>query len=245
MNVEQSESGAKTARTTAKAEETRRRIFESALSLFRDRGFESTTMREIASRAGVAIGAAYYYFDSKEDLLMAFYDQAKDEIHDQIKAALADAKDLKARLQAVVNIELQYFEPNRSLLGAVFRRVTDPEDPFAPFSELTREIREREMEHFTEALAAADIQAPDDLRPHLPKLLWLYQQGLIIFWISDRSPEQARTRQLLAKSIGMITIAVKLSRLPVMRPLRRMAIDLLNAISEGSSTAEVQGAGHP
>jgi len=245
VSMEYRQSGAKTVRSTAKADETRRRILDSALSLFRDRGFEPTTMREIAQGAGVAIGAAYYYFDSKEDLLMAFYRQAKDEIHDQIQGALADSRDLKARLQAVINVEFRYCEPHRNFLGALLRHAADPEDPLSPFSQHTRDIRERDLQHFTEALAAADIQAPDDLRPLLPKLLWLYQLGLMAFWISDRSPEQARTRQLLAKSIGIVAISIKLSRLPVLRPLRRAVIDLLNAMSEErSSAAEVQGAGH-
>ena len=46
-----------------KSDETRSRILEAALSVFRERGFENATMREIAVEAGVATGAAYYYFD--------------------------------------------------------------------------------------------------------------------------------------------------------------------------------------
>ena len=56
-----------------KAEETRNRILDAALRLFRERGFAETTMRDVATEAGVATGAAYYYFRSKEDLVMAFY----------------------------------------------------------------------------------------------------------------------------------------------------------------------------
>ena len=40
-----------------KSDETRARMLEAALTLFRDRGFESTTMRDIAQQAGVALGA--------------------------------------------------------------------------------------------------------------------------------------------------------------------------------------------
>jgi AcrR family transcriptional regulator len=47
----------------AKSEETRARILDAAIELFRARGFESATMREIAAAADVATGAAYYYFD--------------------------------------------------------------------------------------------------------------------------------------------------------------------------------------
>ena len=57
---------------TAKSEATRARILEAALRTFRKRGFHAATMREIASEAGVALGAAYYYFDSKNARVMAF-----------------------------------------------------------------------------------------------------------------------------------------------------------------------------
>ena len=56
-------------RTTARAEDTRKRIYEAALELFRENGFEQTTMRDIAQKAGVALGAAYYYFASKEAIV--------------------------------------------------------------------------------------------------------------------------------------------------------------------------------
>ena len=50
----------------AKSEETKQKILEAALSMFRDRGFEESTIREIAKQAGVATGLAYYYFPKKE-----------------------------------------------------------------------------------------------------------------------------------------------------------------------------------
>ena len=55
--------------STAKGEQTRTAIFETALELFRDRGFDRTTMQDIAVAAGVAKSAAYYYFPSKEAAL--------------------------------------------------------------------------------------------------------------------------------------------------------------------------------
>jgi len=54
----------KAEKSPAKSELTRARILDAAIGLFRSRGFEATTMREIAAEAGVAIGAAYYYFDN-------------------------------------------------------------------------------------------------------------------------------------------------------------------------------------
>ncbi|HYL35933.1 MAG TPA: TetR family transcriptional regulator [Bryobacteraceae bacterium] len=221
---------AKPARSTPKAETTRSRILAAALNLFRERGFDQTTMRDIASAAEVAIGAAYYYFESKEALVMAFYQEANAAMHERIQAALDRKTDLKARLRAVVDVKFEYFAPNRKFLGALLRHAADPEHPLSPFSRETREIRERDMLHFSEALDGSNLRLPEDLRPHLPKLLWLSQMGLILFWIYDRSENQARTERLVDKSLGIVASLLKLSKSPFLRPVRRTAIELLQAL---------------
>jgi len=76
-----------------KSDETRTRILEAALLVFRERGFDKATMREIAAEAGVAVGAAYYYFDSKESLVMAFYGRAQGQMHAEIESALDAARE--------------------------------------------------------------------------------------------------------------------------------------------------------
>ena len=87
---------------TKKSEETRTRILEAALAVFRERGFAQATMREIAAQAQVAVGAAYYYFDSKDAMVMALYERAQSEIGPATGAMLDGAKTLEARLRAVI-----------------------------------------------------------------------------------------------------------------------------------------------
>ena len=221
----------KPARGTPKAGETRNRILSAALNLFRDRGFDETSMREIAAAANVAIGAAYYYFDSKEALVMAFYHQANDAMHETIETALARKTDLKSRLRAVIDVKFEYFRPNRKFLGALLRHAADPSHPLSPFSQETGDIRERDMQHFSVALEGSNLRLPDDLRPYLPKLLWLYQMGLILFWVYDRSPGEARTEKLVEKSLAIVAGLLKLSKSPFLRPVRKTAIELLQVVS--------------
>ena len=221
----------KPSRGTPKAGETRNRILSAALNLFRDRGFDETSMREIAAGAGVAIGAAYYYFDSKEALVMAFYHQANDAMRETIEAALARKTDLKSRLRAVIDVKFEYFRPNRRFLGALLRHAADPGHPLSPFSQETGAIRERDMQHFAVALEGSNLRLPDDLRPYLPKLLWLYQMGLILFWVYDRSPGEVRTEKLVEKSLAIVAGLLKLSKSPFLRPVRKTAIELLQAVS--------------
>ena len=57
------------------AEERRRQLIDTALSLFAEKGFENTTIKDLAEAAGVAQGLFYHYFESKEALLFAAVDR--------------------------------------------------------------------------------------------------------------------------------------------------------------------------
>jgi AcrR family transcriptional regulator len=222
-----------------KSDQTRARIFEAALELFRKRGFANATMREIAKGAGVALGAAYYYFDSKDAIVMAFYEHSQEELTPLLEDALSKTNALKERLGAVVYEKFQYFSPNRSLLGALSTHI-DPQHSLSPFSEETRSIREKDISFMARALEGSKVRVPDDLRLHLPRLLWLYQMGLILFWVYDHSPKQRRTTQLFERSLVIVVGLIKLSTLPLMRPIRKLATDLLDIIYRNESvTAEV------
>ena len=215
----------------SKSEETRGRILTAALHLFRERGFEQTTMREVAREAGVALGSAYYYFESKESIVMAFYHQAQDAMIATIEEALPKQKGLKARLRTILDVKFQHFEPNRKFLGALLAHTADPKNPLSPFSEETRDLREKDAAQFTRALEGSGVKVPDDLKQDLPNLLWMFQMGLILFWMYDRSPGQKRTTVLLDKSLDLVVSLIKFSGLPLMKPVRRTVLEVVHAVS--------------
>jgi AcrR family transcriptional regulator len=223
--------------TTKKSEETRSRILEAALALFRKRGFEKATMREIAQESGVALGAAYYYFDSKDALVMGFYERAQRDLGPLLEDVLAKTQGLEERLRAAIEVKFQYFAPNRKLLGALSAHI-DPQHPLSPFSEETRAIRERDIGFLAAAVEGGKTRVPDDLKMYLPRVLWLYKMGLLLFWVYDSSAEQTRTRQLFRKSLSIVVSLIKFSTLPLMRPVRKLATDLLEIVyGEGESAA--------
>jgi len=215
---------------TPKAEETRRRILDAALDLFQERGFSETTMRDIAGRAEVATGAAYYYFPSKESIVMAFYWQTHVTFDAQVAGLLSGAPELGARIRTLIAAKLEQFGPYRDFLGALFRSAGDPASPLSPFGEETREIREGSIGHFRAVIEGSKTKVPADLARHLPFLLWLYQMGIVLFWIYDRSARQARTALLLEKTSELAATAIRISRLPGLRPLRSAGISLLERV---------------
>ena len=218
-------------RTTVKSEETRARILNAALATFCEHGFERATMREIAEAAEVATGAAYYYFDSKEALVMAFYERAQQEMRADLEAKLTRCRTLESRLRAIITEKFEYFGPNRKLLGALSAHA-DPDHPLSPFSKETKPIRDSDMAFFEAAVTDSGIKLPKDIHPYLPRLLWLYQMGLILFWVYDRSPQQRRTRALFDQTLKMILITLRLASIPLLRPMHRLAADLLKVVYE-------------
>lgn len=218
-----------TRKTTPKSEETRARILEAALTTFRERGFERATMREIAQAAQVATGAAYYYFDSKEAIVMAFYQRAQEELRPEVERALETSRTFEARVRAIVTGKLAYFAPNRALLGALSAHA-DPAHPLSPFSETTRSVRDEDVAGFARAVEDSNLRLPKQIAPYLPRLLWLYQMGIILFWVYDSSPRQQRTDVLLDKTLKMMAVTLKLAGLPFLRPMHRLAGELLQAV---------------
>ena len=218
-------------RTTQRAEDTRRKIYDAAMELFREKGFEETTMRDIAAKAGVALGGAYYYFSSKDAIVLAFYREMQETSNEPVLGSLAGQKKLKNRIRSVVEQRLQLLEPNRKFCAALFRHAPDSDDPLSPFSQESKPIREGAIEHMRIAVEGSDIKIPADLQPRLPYLLWLYQMALIMFWLYDRSASQERTYKLLDKSLGLLTNLLRLSGLPLMKPLRKTVLELVETAS--------------
>ncbi|MFZ0662070.1 MAG: TetR family transcriptional regulator [Acidobacteriaceae bacterium] len=218
--------------TGAKSEETRARILNFALSVFRERGFERATMREIAAEAEVAVGAAYYYFESKEAIVMAFFERAQQEMKPALEAMLDSSRTLESRLWGIITEKFDYFRPDRKLLGALSAHV-DPEHPLSPFSRETAAIRDEDLSFFERAVNDSKVKLPENIRPYLARLLWLYQMGLILFWVYDRSESQAKTRLLFDKTLKMLLIVLRVAGLPLLRPLHKLAGELLEAVYGG------------
>jgi len=219
-----------TAKTTPKAEETGLRILEAALALFRQEGFDTATMRDIAEKARVATGAAYYYYPSKEAIVMDFYQRSCAEMQPKIQAALEQATGLEARLRALIQVKLVHFAPNRGVLRALLRNGADPKHPLSPFSAETKQIRDIDIAWFRQILAGCGMRIPRDLEAHLPGVLWFFQMGVIFFWVIDESPDQARTARLLDLAAKNVATLVRISALPPMRPLRKATLQLIQVV---------------
>ena len=81
-----------------KTDEKRREIVTKAWELFKENGFERTTMSEISERVGGSKATLYGYYDSKEQLFAAALEQVIRDPADEVFAHLAGSAKLKTRL---------------------------------------------------------------------------------------------------------------------------------------------------
>lgn len=215
------------ASATTKSERTRALIVDAALGLFRERGYERTTIRAIAQAAGVSVGNAYYYFSSKEELVQGFYDQLAAAHVAAVAEPLAAGTDLAERLRATLLAWLAVAEPYHALGGRFFAVAAQPGSRLSPFSPDSHTAREVSLELYREVISGSSIRVADELAADLPELLWLYHLGIVLFWVYDDSPELRRTRTLIDRTVPMVVRLCRLSRLPPFRPLARQIPHLL------------------
>src|SRR3989442_15528179 len=100
-------------------EAIRKRIVTAALSLFQAKGFDATTTKAIARKAGIAEGTVFNYFRTKEDIALHFFEQEVDQ-------AIASVRDnprlrkapLEEKLFALVHSQLEFLAPYEKFIGA-------------------------------------------------------------------------------------------------------------------------------
>src|ERR671912_756829 len=95
---------------TPKARRTRERILGAALGLFADRGYEATTMRDVAREAGASLGLAYRYFASKEEFALALYMRLAEESEEWVRDGLEGGTVAK-RFEAAMLAKLDQVSP--------------------------------------------------------------------------------------------------------------------------------------
>jgi AcrR family transcriptional regulator len=197
-------------------ERTKAVILQAALELFRVRGFEVTTMRDIARSAKVATGAAYYYFPSKESIVAAYYDQVQRLHAEKVRLELNRKAGLRERLGVAMHSKLEILKDDRMFLGALFRYTGDPEHPLSVFGKGTHAQRSQSIAIFQEAIAGANVS--EELRQLLPWALWLAHLGMILFFIYDETEGQQRTHKLADGILDLLTQLMELMSSALLRP---------------------------
>ncbi|MBO4272313.1 TetR family transcriptional regulator [Microbispora triticiradicis] len=215
---------------TIVAEKTRELIVETALRLFRERGYEATTMRAIAAEAGVSVGNAYYYFTSKEQLVQAYYDRAQASHEAACHEVFAAERSFAGRLGGVLREWVRISEPYHEFAVKFFKHAAEPSNPLSPFSAESAPARESAIALYREVVDGSAGRMDDELREELPELLWMLWMGVVLFWVHDASPGCARTYRLIDRVVPLVDRLVALSHLPGIKGVAREVIEVVHEL---------------
>ncbi|HYE86342.1 MAG TPA: TetR/AcrR family transcriptional regulator [Vicinamibacterales bacterium] len=212
---------------TAQGTATRARLYAIAMDQIGTRGYEATTLRDIAAKAGVSVGLLYRYFPSKQSIVMALYDQLSADY--AARAAAIPEGRWRDRFLFALQESLDVLRPHRAALTALTPvLVGDPTQGI--FSNATAPSRLRVQAVFEFAVADAMDAPKQPLAGALGRLLYLVHLAVLLWWLLDRSVGQRTTRQLETLISTLLpSVAVSL-RLPMMR---RFVSSLDQLIGEG------------
>ena len=109
-------------------------------------------MRDIAGRAGVRAGSRYYYFDSKDAIVLAFYQRAMEELPSRLEAAHAE-RTLAPLAQGAHRSEIRVFRVQSwRFLGALMGHAADSPARRRPSRAPSRPVREQDFAQFVRAI---------------------------------------------------------------------------------------------
>jgi AcrR family transcriptional regulator len=199
---------------TAGGEATRLRLYEAAIDLISERGYQAATLRDVANRAGVSPALLYRYFPNKRSVVLALYHELSETFAQ--KAAEMPRGKWRERFVFALELSLRALGPHRVMLRALAPvMVGDAEEGI--FAQNTALSRNRVQSIFQEAVVGATDAPKGPLAESLGRLLYLAHLGIILWWLLDRSPGQSATKAFVALIRQMLPSAALTLHL---RPVR-------------------------
>jgi AcrR family transcriptional regulator len=205
----------------------RDRLYATAIRLIAERGYEATTLREIAKEAEVSVGLLYRYFPSKQAVVIALYDELSAEYARQ--AAKMPVGRWRERFIFALNTSLHVLKPHMPALRALTPiLVGDPREGI--FAASTAFSRLRVQRVFEDAVTQSTDAPKQSLADALGRLLYLIHLAVLLWWLLDKSSNQRATAALVSLTQQLLPSAALALRVP---PVRRFVISVDELLREG------------
>ena len=217
----------------SKAELTRERILQTALTLFRTNGYESTTLRQIAAESGSSLGLAYRYFSCKEDFVLAFYESLAAEFIQQVPD-LPQGK-IAERFAAAFRLKLSLVEPHNELIGVLLSSALNPNSRVAVLGKASAGIRLRMQWAFSRLVSESEDVPDAATADALAKLLYIVHLALLYFRVNDRTAGGHATRELLGWIESALSYFPTSYRLPFVSDALLKLSEMLDTVFGGAT----------
>jgi len=183
----------------------RDRIVKAALTLFQTKGFQTTTTKAIARKAGIAEGTVFNYFRTKEDIALFFFEE---EVDHAIAAVRDNPRLRKASLEeklfTLIHSQLEFLAPYERFIGAALLHALDPASHLGVFSHRAQQLRHRYLAFVAELIEdSSSKRKQDPLTWLVPEVFWIYYLGVLLFWLYDTSEDKQHTLAFLDRSLNI------------------------------------------
>ena len=198
--------------STRSAEE--QRTLEAALTLWSEKGYANSSMRELSRRLGIGISALYERFASKEHLVFFLYRQLNQQSLEMYQSGRVKGDDqIGPNFRSFVRCKLEVMEPHREAITAIFREAVDPASSLSPLGQKASELREANLAALQDLLRAGGIKDDEECN-RLSRLVWILHLGVMYYWLHDRSEGSRNTQSLIDKLADLSALLPLLKMVP-------------------------------
>ncbi|MBL8912483.1 MAG: L-tyrosine/L-tryptophan isonitrile synthase family protein [Archangium sp.] len=210
---------------------SRLKLIEAATSLFAARGFDGTSMRDIADAAGLSLGLVARYFPTREHFAFALYDRLADELAS--RAVELPSGSVASRFTALMKVRIAQCEANRRPLTALLGPALDPQSPLYALGAETETTRARVHGALAVVVAgASDAPSSSDEAARLTQLLYTVHLGVVLAALSQKDASRAHAVvEQFERGLGFL-------RLPLVKQfVGRLLLDKPRAAGRERDTA--------
>ncbi|MFF0579621.1 TetR/AcrR family transcriptional regulator [Streptosporangium saharense] len=158
----------KRAASSGSASERRDHLVKLAADLFARKGFQATTVREIAEEAGILSGSLYHHFDSKETIVDEVLTTFLDDLVSRYRAVLDRRDDPRTTLSEMVRVAFGTLEPHRAAITVMQNDwnylLSLPGDRFAYLVRTEEEVERMWVEQIEHGQAVGQLRGDIDTK---------------------------------------------------------------------------------
>src|SRR5688572_11241732 len=164
----------------------RERILDAAMRVFAGKGFFGAKVSDIAEEAGVADGTIYLYFKSKDDLLIALFEEQMERVNLELGRTLAGEGRAPEKLRRFIRGYMDLVAKNRHAAEVITIELRQS-------AKFMKEYKNPRFAEFLKTLAGVidDGQKKGQLRPDIPpqiaaRALFGALDELALLWVTSR-----------------------------------------------------------
>lgn len=189
----------------------RSRIIQTAIGMFSHRGIDAVTVEQIAIAAEVGKGTIYNYFDTKEDIIVAFMTDLESRVQARLRRFIAGEGPLDSILARFIEFQFRLKSPYHLFVRVFLGQIVLKTEQFLPYIVEMQKVIDPPLEAFFAGLQRRGlIKSEIDLSPLIISFKTM-QMGLTTLWAIEGPPFHA-TKAVVRKQMKFLCEGIGIKR---------------------------------